>query len=332
MLWLGAFAFLLWFMITEFRKAQKSAAVITSIEKKSSLRFPGVLICPAAEQLAFETTVVSLETRLPAQVNLGPVFRQATKEAYLVCPKLVTYTSGTYSVTCLNFIQNPVEGSKSEELSCSSPSSQGKWVAPSDDRYNIWSAVKPTSSILATINVVNASKPYIAMLALLYSDKSVRSFPKTFDEYVNTFTMTAALPEIPYSSQTRILMMKQVRDQYPSNTDCSYDYFEDRTATTEFSSSTPTPTPSNSTDPSNDTELYSPASTVSLAYDTLDEESICHRALLSAPDVIGIIGGAIAIVVASTWFLSLILRYCAGNKNNAHRPDDFSSLGDTGNI
>lgn len=315
-LWLGAVSFLLWFMITEFRKVQKSSAIVSSIDTKPTIAFPGILLCPAAEQLKSANddpnlTNIGIDPQ-GALVNLGPVYSATTDNAYSVCPTLQVYSKPPYSVTCLNFVQSPTK-KEATELFCNSADDQGKYATASPSaNFPVWAANKATSSVRIETSLVNASSPLHPMLALFYSSKSLKSFPQSFDDYVNAFTVTSSAIDIPLSSETRILITKEVRDKYPSNTDCSYDSYP--ASNSVFYQGTIDPS-SNSTG----------ASTISIAYDTMDEETLCHRPVLTPPDVIGIIGGAIAMVVAATLFLSWLVRYFSGT-NRQQQSNDFSAL------
>jgi len=113
------------------------------------------------------------------------------------------------------------------------------------------------------------------------------------------------------------------------NTDCNIDDYETQQDNWGFTEVLPSPVYPNCTgSPSCAPYVIPSSSTIFLTYDSLTVTTTCHLSKhpLVFGDVLGIVGGGIAIVLAVTLFLSKTIQWCATRGDGSINDDKSQAL------
>jgi len=318
LLWLGAVAFLLWFVITEMAKTKDSQYVTTSTSQQSFIQFPNMMICPSVEAAAVANNTIFVTAS--AYINVPNSFTaDGTSRTYGVCPRKVTFNT-KFNIGCIDFVSNPVQNLSATD--CDPNSLNGYWFNDQTDPTRVnplhpWAAVDEYTSIVMELSLYGSGQQ--SPLIHPYSSSSLEISPTVsttnqgdFAQYLNTFSLfTPDTNIIPISAQSAVRIQKYTRDNYPDNKDCSFDNFA--TETHLFYSGTPGVN-------------QSTASTV-ISYNDLNVIKECHRPVIGFSEVLGIIGGGMAIVLACTFLLQKAVGLCINRGTNGEREEKpYSAL------
>jgi len=296
-LWIGAFSFLIWFTVTEVRKAGDMDIVITSAQPTRPLRFPGIMICPPTEAVlaapkGIEAITVSA---FLATINSNPPF-QTSEVTYTVCPRVRTVESPNVTVQCVDYEPNPVASPTPLPVDCSTTTTRAQYyVSSGGGSVQPWNAVDDLSSLMLLLN--STGWAYRPMVAMFYSDNTLDKPPADgdFNGYAGAFSMMHAYRAlIDLSGSSLMTVKKYITDNYPDDNTCNYDYYDYRTQ------------PFYSQDNPDITEM----TTLFVGYDSLYTTTECHRPVLSMSDVIGIWGGGVALVLACTILIVKLFEWC----------------------
>jgi len=300
LLWLGAIIFLLWFVITEVIKSKDSTFLFTSSTSESYISYPSMMICPSSDS-AFKvpnTTVVSVTSRLATfqENSFG-----SQKSSYEVCPVLTKFHTRTgVEVDCVDFQMNPTKG---QGLTCDDSAKTGTWLQTPDQTPpdHPWSAVDTQSHV--TIILTTQAVTSFPLIASFYTDNSFNEIPIPGDTASYESLFSIGTPQrilLPLGSTTAINMHKYVRDNYPDDRDCSYDSYGVHTQILNWSPETNFSTSSDNVD----------FVTVYFSYDDLISTKECHLSVMGFAEIVGIVGGGIAIVLACTILISKGVEWC----------------------
>jgi len=305
--------------------------------------FPGLMICPSAEALhgvnATLTPVVSVTVTGAAALNPYLFWEKSTDgfKPFYLCPVVVNFTSPAdadvppRTAQCVDFVQNPTYNPSlvSAFSICDPTATTGQWGSSDagvDKSINPW-LISVEDSVIETSLYTNdeptgglgqTPKP---MVALLYSANSMFRRPKNgdFDGYRKIFSLSAAdRVMVATAANTNLYVKKYIRDRFPKETSCDVDDFETQQDIWARLYPPQTPCGCNNTDDNNppggdDSKPNVFGSTLSITYDSLSVTTTCHLSKhpLVFGDVLGIVGGGVAIVLACTLMLSRVVVWCA---------------------
>jgi hypothetical protein len=267
---------------------------------------------------------------------------------YVVCPAVVRFTSpatGDVPVIisqCVDFTQSAQENLNLLTDPTCDPNakiSQFARLVDNDKTVDPWVAKSADNVILieglqSNAELVPTGEYPKPMVALLYSDKSMFRKPappvdnqdKAFDDYRKIFSLSVAdRVLVAMSAYTNLYVKKYIRDKYPVGTTCDVEDFE--TSQDSWAKLLPTCNCNNTNSNSPDSGPPAlPAGTLSVTYDSLTVTKTCHLSKhpLVFGDVLGIVGGGVAIVLTITLLLSRVITWCATRGDSP--PDAYGKL------
>jgi len=334
-LWIGAVSFLIWYTVIELQKVKETDYLPPSIVDVKQIDFPSVMICPSVEALSRTEdyhNINSIYMNSPSTVNPGlPWDDKVVDKAYKICPGRVSFTSpDNKTANCIEFSKIGFKESTTiydNGCDLSSPNSQYQIV---DGPVTPWTTTT-ADTVIELTDVFNDANNHLPMVALLYSDdgNSIFKRPKNFDEYRKQFSVSVAdRVLIPLMATTNLYVKKYIRDDFPIDSTCNVEDFETQQDNWGYVTPDPSPVLNNCTgqDPNTCPQwLIKPTvSTIYITYDSLAVTTTCHLSKhpLVFGDVLGIVGGGIAIVLAITLFLSKIISWCATRGESSQNVND----------
>jgi len=335
-LWIGAVSFLVWYSVEELQKVKETDYLPPAIVDVGSILFPGLMICPSSEALhaANATANPILSVSMPFAAFLNPYLPWEKPadgfKPYVVCPIVVNFTSPIdgdvppITAQCLDFVQFPTYSQGLSSALCDPAATVGQWGSldsAADPTVNPW-LVNVEDTVIEMSLLTNdeptgnslgqTPKP---MVALLYSGNSMfrRPRPGNFDDYRKIFSLTAAdRVMVATAANTNLYVKKYIRDRYPKDTSCDVDDFETQQDVWArlYPRYIPPSTNSSGGDDSKSTVF---GSALFLTFDSLSVTTTCHltKHPLVFGDVLGIVGGGVAIVLACTLLLNRVVVWCA---------------------
>jgi len=312
-IWIGSLIFLIWFCVVQFQRLKHTSVVTTSFSQPESIQYPGMFVCPSSETVfnanATDYPVISVYSGNGAEFQpLSPYDGVTADNGYSVCPGYVYFqTPDNKIVGCLNFPPNPVfNNTMSPYDACPRGNPTAYWyktsVSAPDPVGGVW-----TATGLGNHMVIDFESDYIQdpFMMLLYSSNTRMQPPTTFAAYAAMFTRTDfLLARIPLMSFSALNIDKIVTDNWPADSSCNYDGF--LTAVEPFTVSAIPPPP-----------FFFRISTVLLGFDILEVVQTCHSPIVGGTDVLGIVGGGIALVLAVTiGFQLLVQKLLGGGEQN----------------
>jgi len=338
LLWIGAVSFLIWYTVIELQKVKDTDYLPPSIVDVKELTFPSIIICPSVDAL-FKTNASWLPNNTvsltyPAAVNPGLPWDTNPGASYLVCPARVSFTSpsGT-TANCVDFTSAP-EQDDSIAAGCDVYATKAKWTPGAPGEPATPWKTKTVDTVIELTGILNDANNNYPLVALLYSDdgNSIFKKPKTFADYRQQFAVSVAdRVLIPLMATTNLYIKKYIRDDYPIATDCNIEDYETQQDNWGYVTPPESPIYPNCTgvpncDPTPQAALT--GATVFLTYDSLAVTTTCHltKHPLVFGDVLGIVGGGIAIVLAITLFLSRIITWCASRGETGQINDQYKNM------
>jgi len=349
-LWIGAVSFLIWYSVEELQKVKETDYLPPAIVDAGSLLFPGIMICPSSEALhaanATLTPVVSVTVTGAAALNPYLPWEKATDgfQPFYLCPAVVNFISPEgadvppITAQCVDFVQNPTY---SPDLTspfslCDPTATTGQWGSSDPaiaKNLNPWMINVEDTVLEATIytndeptkGLGQTPKP---MVALLYSGKSMFAKPKAknFDDYRKIFSLSAAdRVMVATAANTNLYVKKYIRDRYPRDTSCDVDDFETQQ---DIWARLYPPCGCNNDSGGGDDKSTVFGSSLYVTYDSLAVTTTCHltKHPLVFGDVLGIVGGGVAIVLACTLLLSRVVVWCASRGETSGGEDRYKNM------
>jgi len=313
-IWIVALSLLIWFCVIQFKRLQSSAVVTSQLEKPTTLQYPGMFMCPSTETVN-KGTARSYVISSP----LGALFEpfkpydsDDSDHGYTVCPRTVFFeTPDGKTVGCLDFQPFPVfnvsvTDSTDDFKLCPTVNEEAYWFKSAttvpDPIGGAWAAARSGSSLyfdLTSYNITN--EPYLVML---YSPASMSTPPQTVQQWISIYTITNFfLTYIPIQSDAAMDVDKIITDNWPMDDDCNYE---------NFLASVITLAPPGAVGPDGFR-----ASGLFLGYNILEVLQTCHSPVVGATDVLGIVGGGIAFVLAATILLQIGVQKAFGEKEQS---------------
>jgi len=318
--WIGSLIFLIWFCVVQFQRLNRTSVVTTSFSNPEAITYPGLFVCPST-QTVIKASVgdnVTISSMAGAQfVPFKPYDADASERGYTVCPRVVSFmTTDGKSVQCVDFPPHPVyslEATQNNPDGCPEPNPTAFWykanVNVPDPDVAVWTATNLGNGMyigFSSMGIVN--EPY---MVLLYSDKTRLQPPQTFQDYATMFALTDFfMAHLPLMSYSAVNVDKLITDNWPFDNNCVYEAF--LSAVDQFTISTP---------PSGTTFRVA---TILLGFDILEEVTTCHSPVLTGTDVLGIVGGGVALVLAVTIAFQLLVQKMLGTKSS--NTDDNANL------
>jgi len=319
--------FLIWYSVSELQKVKDTDYLPPSINDVTEITFPSVMICPSVE--AFNKTNITAQPTnsawlsFPLVVNPGLAWSDNAGPGYYVCPAVVSFTSPSNTVVkCVEFTQNPTYNADLFTNMCDGAATTAQWSAAAVTQPANPASINPWKTITADtvleIAALRTDANYnYPVVALLYSDDGTSNFkrPKDFTDYRKMFSVSVTERVlIPLMATTNLYVKKYIRDDYPKATDCNIEDYE--TQQDNWGYAAP--------DCADQSAICETGGTIFLTYDSLAVTTTCHltKHPLVFGDVLGIVGGGIAIVLAVTLFLSKIISWCASRGETASSVND----------
>jgi hypothetical protein len=337
--------------VEELQKLKETDYLPPSMTDEVALPFPGLMICPSVEALHNSNATLTggvVGVTLPTYAVINPFLPWGDSSGsgtYVVCPAVVRFTSPAtgdvpvITAQCIDFTQTADENPDLvNNPSCDQNLKKSQyarlvdkdptvvpWVANSADNVILIEGLQSNAEL---VNTGENPKPNVA---LLYSDKSMFRKPgavnpdKAFDDYRKIFSLSVAdRVLVAQSAYTNLYVKKYIRDKYPTGTTCDIDDFE--TSQDTWARLLPTCNCGNNNNTNSTDSPVLPASTLSITYDTLTVTRTCHLSKhpLVFGDVLGIVGGGVAIVLAITLLLSRVISYFATRGDSP--PDAYGKL------
>jgi len=315
-IWIGSLIFLIWFCVVQFQRLKHTSVVTTSFSQPESIQYPGIFVCPSSETVFFanatEYPLISVYSGNGAEFQpMSPYDGVTTDNGYSVCPGYVYFpTPDGKIVGCVNFPPAPVYNTSATlmaaNVSCSQGNPSAYWYKTSmsapDPSGGVWTATGAGNHMVIDFESEYIQDPF---MMLLYSANTRMQPPTTFAQYAAMFTRTDfLLARIPLMSFSALNIDKIVTDNWPMDTSCNYDGF--LSAVEPFTVGTIPPPP-----------FTFRASTVLLGFDILEVVQTCHSPIVGGTDVLGIVGGGIALVLAVTiGFQLLVQKLLGGGERN----------------
>jgi len=308
--WIGSLIFLIWFCVVQFQRLKHTSVVTTTVSTPDSITYPGLFVCPSTLTVskAAAGDNITVTSMAGAQfVPFKPYDADQSDRGYMVCPRTVTFDTpdGKY-VSCVDFPQDPVfsmEATMDNPFTCPDNNPQAFWYKTNmnvpDPVVAVWTATSVGNGMYIGFNSMGISnEPF---MLLLYSPSTRFQPPVTFTDYANLFPLTNFfLAHLPLEAYSALNVNKLITDKWPSDTNCVYDTFV--AAIDQFTISAPPPTNERVT-------------TILMGFDLLEEVQTCHSPVLQGTDVLGILGGGIALVLAVTIGFQLLVNKLLGNKH-----------------
>jgi len=304
-----------------FQKLKSSSVVTTSFSNPESITYPGMFVCPSSETVqaanATEIPVIMVYSGNGAEFQpVDPYDPNPADRGYYVCPGYVFFpTPDGKTVGCVNFPSAPVYNATATALAnfdvCPQNNPQAYWYKSSssipDPVGGVW-----TATSLGNHMIIDFESEYILdpFMVLLYSPNTQMQPPTNFAQYAAMFTRNNFLmARLPLMSFSALNIDKVVTDNWPVDTSCTYDAF--LSAVEPFTLG-PIPSP----------PVMFRIATVLLGFDILEVVQTCHSPAVGGTDVLGIIGGGIALVLALTIGFQLLVQKLLGVSSNSSDNQD----------
>jgi len=309
--WIGSLIFLIWLCVVTFQRLQRTSVVTTSFSNPEAITYPGLFVCPSSltvSKASFGDNITISSMASAEFVPFKPYDADATERGYSVCPRTVAFpTPDGKMVQCVDFPPHPVYSlamTNNNPITCPDVNPQAFWYKANtnvpDPQVAVWTATSLGNGMYIGFNSVGIlNEPY---MVLLYSSKTRLQPPTNFQEYAQIFPLTNFfLAHLPLMSYSAVNIDKLITDNWPVDSDCSYEAF--LSAVDQFSI--------NSEPASTDR-----VATILLGFDILEEVTTCHSPVVSGTDVLGIVGGGIALVLAVTIGFQLLVRKLLGGPHS----------------
>jgi len=307
--WIGSLIFLIWFCVVQFQRLNRTSVVTTSFSNPEAITYPGIFVCPASltvkkANVGDNITISSMSGALYEAFNAYDA--DETDRGYTVCPRVVQFqTTDGKMVQCVDFPPNPVYSATNTLNNpdiCPPDNDQAFWYKSSpsvpDPPVAVWTATNLGNGLyigFQSVGIVN--EPY---MVLLYSAGTRLTPPINFLEYAELFSLTNFfLAHLPLMSYSAMNVDKLITDNWPQDNNCVYEAF--LSAVEQFTTATPPPT----------TERVA---TMLVGFDILEEVTTCHSPVLQGTEVLGIVGGGVALVLAVTIAFQLLVQKLLGVK------------------
>jgi len=314
-IWIGSLIFLIWFCVVQFQRLKRTSVVTTSFSSPESIVYPGLFICPATETVQKTVAGSSVFVGVGNGATFQPFkpFDANPQNAgvYSVCPRFLWFNSPNgVSVGCIDFQPAPVYNASATMLGddnfCVDTNSQAAyWYKSSNTVPNpaaVWTATSVGNGMYIDLNSENIiSEPY---MVLLYSPNTQLQPPTSWATYQAMFSLTNFfLAHIPLMAFVQMNLDKIITDNWPIDNSCSYEGF--LSAVDTFTSSPP---------PMGTFRV----SSMLMGFDILEEVTTCHSAIVGGTDVLGIVGGGVALVLAVTIGFQLLVQRLLGEKQESN--------------
>jgi len=249
----------------------------------------------------------------PAEIEMTAPYASgslAEPVEYSVCPRTVSFTSpDDKTVACLDFQPNPSATAPVSFDVCDPSATAAYWFynasAYPTPPSPIWAGTS-TETLLEIASIQTAFDFDAPLMVLLYSSKSGVQPPQSFVDYRNIFRLTSpsrSVVPVALNSDGRMSLTKTEVDNFPADPDeldCGYDNWD--------VSLLPVGTNTN-------TNLNAATqTTLLLSYASLVVYEQCYRAVWGFPELVGLSGGALGIVIIATWLLIWIIRFIIHKK------------------
>jgi hypothetical protein len=336
LLWIGAVSFLIWYSVIELQKVKDTDYLPPSMVDVKEIQFPSLIICPSVESLSRTDATIqpnnSVWMNSASVVNPGLPWDKTPGNPYYICPSYVAFTSpDNTTANCIDFSGSKFQKSTSIfDNGCDKWASQPQWQ-PATTLADItpWKTIT-ADTVIELVDVFSDANSAYPLVALLYSDSGNSMFkrPTSFEDYRKQFSVSVAdRVLLPVMATTNLYIKKFIRDDYPNSLVCDQEDYETQQDNWGYVQPSPSPVYPNCTgvpncDPS---PVFVPTvSTVFVTYDSLIVTTTCHLSKhpLVFGDVLGIVGGGIAVVLAITLFLSRVITWCATRGENAQSVND----------
>lgn len=333
-IWVLVLGFLITDVVLLSEKANHENLIVTRSQLSSQLRFPAVMVCPTYVSPGFRhtsTLASAVSVRTPALFDAiySPV---DLSNGYAVCPRNIVFVNPAKpddNHTCVDFGFAPeLRLDQTNASSClpgvahsyyfpvTAPEQNLNGEFPPPDKA--WMAFRTSSNIAFSFSSENTDNN-LPLQMLLYSDNSLQQPPRSFSDYEEIFGLGGYTSlKFPLSSFSIMQISKQ-RRQNPeskadrfggvmSGSDCDKDHF--------ISSSTNYPSSSG-------------MQSVMMSYLTLTTDYQCVQPALTTIEVLGLFGGAVAILALLTYIVRWIAMKCSEKKRSDYNHLDYP-LQDTG--
>jgi len=300
------------------QRLQRTATVSTSFSSPGPIGYPGLFVCPSplTVQNAAIGSNITISSMAGAEfIPYRPYDPDSSTLGYSVCPRTVVFptTDGKF-VQCVDYPPNPpysLAMTQNNPDTCPDVNPQAFWYKASttvaDPVAGVWTASNIGNGMYIGFGSENIfNEPY---MVLLYSAATRLQPPTTFTQYAKMFDLTNFfLAHLPLMSYSAVNVDKIVTDNFPSDSDCSHEGFLSAIDQFTFSEAV-------------STERYA---SILLGFDILEVVTTCHSPVLAGTDVLGIIGGGIALVLAVTIAFQLVVNKFLGVKP---APEDTNMQG-----
>jgi hypothetical protein len=338
-LWIGAVSFLIWYSVIELQKVKETDYLPPSVTDVDQIDFPSMMICPSVEALSrtpSQQPINSVYMPSPSLVNPGLPWDTVDEKSYLICPARVSFTSpDNTTAVCIEFSKTKFTESNTLADNGCDPNAATPQYQKVTDPVTPWTT-KNEDTVIELVNIMNDANIYFPMVALLYSDdgNSIWKRPTTFYDYRTQFSVSVAdRILVPLMATTNLYVKKYIRDKFPADSTCNVADFETQQDNWGYVTPDPSPVITNCTGQNSSCIPYlinPTSSTVFMTYDSLTITTTCHltKHPLVFGDVLGIVGGGIAIVLTITLFLSKIISWCVtrGGESSQNVNDTYKGL------
>jgi len=309
--WIGSLIFLIWFCVVQFQRLNRTSVVTTSFSNPEAIQYPGLFVCPPTVTVhkASPGDIVSVYSTSGALFEAFNFYDpDETPTGYGVCPRIQQWTTPDgKTVQCVDYQPNPVysaANSLNNPLECPQNNFQSAFwftdnttvVDPST--VAVWTANNLGNGLYIGFRSMSLTdEPF---MVLLYSAKTRLQPPQNFQEYSELFSLTNFfLAHLPLQSYSAMNIDKLITDNWPQDNNCVYEAF--LSAVDPFSTHPDPPTSERQ-------------ATILLGFDILEEVTTCHSPVLQGTDVLGILGGGVALVLAVTIGFQLLIQKLLGLK------------------
>jgi len=309
--WIGSLIFLIWFCVVQFQRLQHTSVVTTSFSNPEAITYPGLFVCPSTLTVSKAAPGDSISVGSMAGalfVPFKPYDIDESDKGYTVCPRTVTWpTPDGKTVSCVDFPPAPAFSlayTQNNPDICPDNNPTAFWykndTSVPDPAVAVWTATNLGNGMYIGFNSMGIqNEPY---MVLMYSANTRLQPPTSFVQYAAMFPLTNFfLAHLPLMSYSAVNVDKLITDNWPADTDCSYEAF--LSAVDQFTISEPPPA------------TTFRVATILLGFDILEEVTTCHSPVLGGTDVLGIVGGGIALVLAVTIGFQLLVQKLLGVKS-----------------
>jgi len=297
-IWIGSLIFLIWFCVVQFQRLKHTSVVTTSFSNPEAIQYPGLFICPSTETIqnanGTATPYIYVASGGAIFQPFLPYQQDLTEKTYTVCPRTVNFMSPDgKEVGCIDFQPTPVYNASvttstdpDAKFCPMTGNAQAYYFAENANNLpsQPWTATNVGNGLY--VGLQSEGIEYQPYMMMFYSGSTRMQPPTSWAAYQQMFSITNFfLAHVPLSTFTAVNVDKLVTDNWPADDNCNYDGF--LSAIDVINNYAVTASTFRS-------------SAFLLGFDILEVVTTCHSPVVGGTDVLGIVGGGIALVLFVT--------------------------------